>query len=295
MLIVIILNFAASCQAASTDGLSFGGVSRIIEPIWCKTANSTNGMTVHKILNRARSRRHYAVALLALVLSFGFGGTAAATTSTSPHYMVTESQFGVGSSLHDCSASYCAKSSVGDTTVGSAHSDSYSAQFGFNTSDVPLLEVITNPVNENMGLLDSDKTGTAVQTIKIRDYLSKGYVLQITGLPPSQGEHRITRLTTPTASQQGNEQFGINLTANTAPTIGTSPVQVPTASYSFGTVADGYRQTNLFMYDDGDIVAQSLSSTGETDYTLSLIINVSSVTPGGRYDGNFSAVAVPMY
>lgn len=258
-------------------------------------------MYVNNVWNRARSiagnsRRYRLVLLLGLVLVFGFGGTAAATTtSSSAHYQVTETQFGVGSGLHDCSTSYCAKSSVGDTTVGSARSDSYSAQFGFNTSDEPVLEVITDQVDENMGVLDPSVTGTALQTIKIRDYLSKGYVLQITGLPPSQGFHQITRLSSPTASQQGSEQFGINLTANTAPTIGNSPVQVPDANYSFGTVTDKYRQTNLFMYDDGDIVAQSLSSTGETDYTLSLIINVSNVTPGGQYNGQFSAVAVPMY
>jgi len=247
-------------------------------------------------------RQYSFVIALAFILSLGFVGTAVAAQSSSPSYSVNEVQMGgVGSSLHDCSANYCAKTSVGDTSVGRASSANYSAQLGFNTSDEPMLEVIVEGGNQNMGVLDTSTTGTALATIKVRNYLSNGYVLQITGVPPSQGTHTLTTLSTPSTSQQGAEQFGINLADNTAPNIGAGPVQVPSGTFSFGTVADGtdgmdvYNQPDLFMYKDGDIVARSLKSTGETDYTMSMIINVSNVTPGGQYTGTFSAVAVPIF
>jgi hypothetical protein len=233
--------------------------------------------------------------MLALVLSTGFGGTAAALTSTSTNYKVTETQFGSGSSLHDCSTNYCAKTSAGDTVVGRSKSTNYSAQLGFNTSDVPLLEVITTGGTQNMGVLDATTTGTATNIIKIRNYLSSGYVLQITGPAPNQGIHTLTTLATPSTSSQGTEQFGINLVANTTPSVGAAPVQVPSSTFSFGTIASDYSTSNLFKYIDGDVVAQSFSSSGETDYTMSMIINVSSATPGGRYNGSFSAVAVPVF
>ena len=153
-----------------------------------------------------------------------------------------------------------------------------------------------------MGVLDNATTGTAVSTIKVRNYLSNGYVLQITGTPPSQGVHHLTALSTPTTSHQGAEQFGINLANNTAPNIGADPIQVPSSSFSFGTTGCDsivtecdYGTPDLFKYVDGDIVAHSTKSTGETDYTMSMIINVSNVTPGGHYSGNFSAVAVPVF
>ena len=61
---------------------------------------------------------------LCLLVVFGAVGSAAAVTSTSNNYMVTDPQFGGGSSLKDCSGQYCAQSSVGDLTngkIGRAH------------------------------------------------------------------------------------------------------------------------------------------------------------------------------
>jgi len=267
-------------------------------------------------MGKQNHRQYRFVAALSLVLSLGLVGTAAATTqSVSPHYMVTESQFGPGSSLRQCSSTYCAKTSAGDTTVGRASSSNYSAQFGSNTSDVPVLEVEVDGGNQDMGVLDTDKTGTAVDTIKVRTYLSSGYVLQITGAPPSQGSHQLKTFGSPVTSQPGAEQFGINLVDNSAPDIGADPVQMPSSEFGhIGHVISGddsidgsnpntdggyYATANMFMYHDGDIVAKSANDAGnvngETDYTMSMIINVSNVTPGGRYTGVYSAVAVPVF
>jgi hypothetical protein len=226
------------------------------------------------------------VVALAFIMTLGFTGVAAAETSTSPHYMVNETQFGSGSSLNDCSSHYCAKTSAGDTTVGSTSSAHFSALGGSNTSDVPLLEVIVDGGNQDMGVLDSSTTGTAVSTVKVRTYLTGGYSLHIAGSPPSQGTHTIPRLATLSTSQSGAEQFGINLADNTSPNIGAGVVQLPDSTTSFG-------QSDLFMYDDGAQVAHSDKDSGETDYTLSMIFNISNTTPGGHYAGTYSAVVVP--
>ena len=234
--------------------------------------------------------------LLSLLVVLGTVGTAAAAAkSSSPHYGVSEVQFGSGSSLHECSDTYCAKTSAGDLTVGSGSSAHYSAQFGFNTTDVPLLEVIAENGTQDMGVLDTDRTGTATGIVKVRNYLSKGYVIQLAGPAPTQGAHNLNASSTPTTSQQGTEQFGINLVNNSTPDIGSDPDQVPSGNFSFGAAMPNYSQANKFMYHDGDIIAKSDSSTGETDYTISFIANVSSVTPAGRYNGTFSAVVVPTF
>jgi len=124
----------------------------------------------------------------------------------------------------------------------------------------------------------------------------------MTGPPPSQGTHTLRVPYTvnsgqdvPFTSQPGAEQFGMNLADNTAPNIGSAPVQVPSGDFSFGSVLDPYGSSDEFMYKDGDAVAGSSVSTGETDYTLSMILNISNVTPGGQYKSNFSAVVVPQY
>jgi len=235
------------------------------------------------------------VGFLAAILSLAPHGTVSAAQSASTHYQVNETQFGSGSALNNCSNTYCAKISAGDTTVGSASSTSYTAHFGSTTTNVPLLEVITEGGSQNMGVLDTNLTGTATNSIKVRNYLSNGYVLQIAGAAPNQGTHSLTALTSPTTSHRGAEQFGINFAANTAPAIGSNPVQIPSGSYSFGAATPDYATPDLFKYVDGDVVARSTKSSGETDYTMSMIINVSNVTPGGHYNTSFSAVAVPTY
>jgi len=232
---------------------------------------------------------------LAVLCVFVAIGQARAETSSSASYQIDQAQFGSGSQLNACSASYCSDQTAGDTVVGNASSAHYSAQFGSDTSDVPLLEVIASGGTQDLGVLDTDSTGAAAATVKVRSYLSNGYIMQITGSAPSQGSHALTTLATPTSSHAGAEQFGINLTANTTPAIGADPVQVPSGSFSFGAVTSDYGNPNLFKYVDGDIVAQSDASTGETDYTITMLLNVSNVTPGGRYTGSFSAVVVPLY
>lgn len=232
---------------------------------------------------------------LALLCSFSLVGVANATDPSSTNYKISESHFGAGGSLHDCSGNYCAKSSVGDLTVGRGSSTNYSAYFGFNTEDRPQLEVMALGGSQDMGVLKPDRTGTAVFAVNVRSYLSSGYVLLITGATPSVDSHNLASPSTPTVSTQGKEQFGLNLVANTTPNIGVDPVQVPSGDFSFGQANANYSQPDKFMYQDGDAVARSDSSSGQTNYTISMIANISQVTPAGYYDGSFSAVAVPTF
>lgn len=235
------------------------------------------------------------LAAVAALLTVSLAGTALAETSSSENYRVTETQFGAGSQ-RGCTDTYCAKASIGDNVVGRSSSENYSAQFGSNTTKEPLLEVITEDVGEqNLGVLDIDRTATATQSVKVRSYLSNGYIIQVAGDTPNQGTHSLAPIETPSTSHQGAEQFGINLVANENPEVGANPQQVPSSEVSFGYVTDDYSQADLFKYLNGDIVARSDRSTGETHYTMSIIMNVSNSTPSGRYNGAFSAIVVPMY
>jgi hypothetical protein len=245
-------------------------------------------------------RQYKFVVALAFVCSFGVVGTALADTpqSSSSNYSVSDVQIGGnGSALKDCSTSYCAQEELGDTVDGHASSANYSAQFGSDVSNTPLLEETVTGGTQDLGTLQPSSTSTATFSIKVRSYLSTGYSLYIDGAPPSQGEHTLKTMYTgcPCTSQPETEQFGINLAANTTPAIGSNAVQVPSGQFSFGSVTTNYSQSNLFMYHNGDEVAESSTSTGETDYTLSMIINVSNVTPGGQYSETFSSVVVPQY
>jgi hypothetical protein len=233
--------------------------------------------------------------LLAAAIAFGGMPAVHAVTSTSPNYQMTESQFGSSSADESCSGEYCARASIGDPAIGESKSPNATANFGPVTPDEPLLEVIVEPGESHLGFLETNKTATKTMGIKVRSYMSNGYMLQIVGTPPKYKDHTLATSATPVASQQGKEQFGINLVANTTPTIGASPAQVPSNELSFGEVEPAYRTPNLFKYNSGDVVARSTKESGRTDYTVSMIINVSNSTPAGRYNGDFSAVVIPVY
>lgn len=242
-----------------------------------------------------RFGRLWQTVALCAVLVLLWLGTAAADTTNSANYRAVDTKFSAGSELDSCSGSYCAKASIGDNTVGRASSANYTAQFGNITGGDPLLEVITEDGQEDLGVLDVNRTATATRVVKVRSYLSKGYIIQLAGNSPSQGTHALRTIATPSTSHKGAEQFGVNLVANSAPAVGADPKHVPSNETSFGYATDDYGTPNLFKYINGDIVARSDVSSGETDYTLTIVVNVSNATPSGHYSAPFSAIVVPLY
>lgn len=220
-----------------------------------------------------------------------------AAQSSSNNYQVNEVFFGSGGELHACSTAYCSKQSAGDLAVGSSSSSNYRTQAGFNTDRTPYIEFTVSNTNVNLGTLNATSTKTATATFSVKAYLAHGYNVVNASDPPSNNSYTMQALAAPTASSVGTEQFGINLVANTIPSIPGSadPTYSPDASFSFGQVSPAYSTTNLFKYAKNDTVAFSTASTSFTTYTVSYLFNVSNVTPGGTYSLLHVLVATGTY
>ncbi|HSX35660.1 MAG TPA: hypothetical protein VLH84_01860 [Patescibacteria group bacterium] len=231
-----------------------------------------------------------------------------AQQSSSSHYQVNEVFFGAGGDLHDCSASYCAKLSAGEIAAGNTAGTAFRAQAGFNTDRQPYLAFSVAGSSTDLGTLSTIGTATSTGTFAVKTYLASGYVVQLASdAPTNNGSnvHTLNPLTSATASVVGTEQFGINLVDNLTNCIdgihhapanfGANPVQVPDSTFSFGTVASGYDTCGLYKYNKGDAIALSSQSSGETDYTLSFIYNISPVTPDGLYTYNGVLVATSTF
>ena len=218
--------------------------------------------------------------------------SAFAVTSSSPNYQLTESEFSGGAVSEGCSDQYCAQATIGDSsrTVGRS-----SAAFDEKEGDEPVLEVIIDPGESNLGILTTEHTATKTTMIRVRNNLSEGYIVQLMGDAPKFGKHSLKTSPSPQPSTAGTEQFGINVVANTTPLIGASPAQVPGGQGIFGSAADGYNTANMFKYVSGDIIARSAQPSGRTDYTVSMVVNISNNTPAGKYTGDFAAVVIPTY
>ena len=251
--------------------------------------------------------------VLSLVIALGLPAVASAVCGTgvqscSTTYQIGEAFFGSGGELNACSATYCSKQSAGETGVGNTASASYQAQAGFNTDRTPSLTMVVNASNINLGVLAPGTTKTATATFNVKTYLASGYIVTTNSPGPKNGSYTMAEPSSPTASNASAEQFGMNVVSNPSGnsicnTINPSqqvagssdPVQVPSGTFSFGAAATNYNQACKFMYHDGDTIAQSNSSSGETDYTISYIFNTTALTPGGVYTMNQSLVATSTF
>ena len=241
-------------------------------------------------------KQRIAFIVLAVLTAVAPAAVVQAAQSSSANYQVNEVQFGSGSVLHACSATYCAKQSAGDLGVGNASSPHYQVQAGFNTDRVPSLTFAVTVASNNLGGMTAGTPVTAEGTFSVKSYLTDGYVVINASDPPTNGTYTMTALTTPTIFNSANEQFGINLVANTSPaTFGANPVQVPDASFSSGAAAAGYNTANQYKYVKGDVIAQTTKSSGQTDYTISYLFNVNASTPGGTYSFNHVLVATSTF
>lgn len=256
-----------------------------------------------------RQKSTLGASLVAILLVIGncFGtpvfACAANVQSCSTNYSVDETYFGTGGQL--CipgttgSTNYCAKQSAGETGVGNTASTNYQAQAGFNTDRSPYLELdITAGATSNVGYLSAGSTATATTTFKVKSYLANSYIVQIVGNPPTNNAaspHSLTALTGCGTSSAGTEQFGVNLVANTTPSVGSNLTQLPDSTFGFGAVAGSYGTPNTFCYNSGDTIAQSSRSSGFTQFVISYIFNISSLTPDGQYTYNGSLVATSTF
>lgn len=236
----------------------------------------------------------WSVVTLAVVagMSFFSFSSVLAVTSSSENYQLTETQFDSGTTGEGCSGNYCAQTTFGDSSLSVGKS---SAAFDPKPEDTPALEVIIDPGQSNLGVLTTEHTATHTTTIRVRNNLSEGYIVQMLGAPPAFGKHVLHTPTTPTASSPGTELFGINVVANTTPLVGAAPAQIPGGQGVFGDAAVGYNTPNLFKYASGDVIARSAVSSGRTDYTVSMVVNISNTTPAGKYAADFSAIVIPTY
>lgn len=232
----------------------------------------------------------------AVLLALGSPAVAMAAQSASSHYQVNEVFFGSGGELNACSTNYCSKQSAGELATGQTCSGSYCAQAGFNTDRTPYIQFIVSNTNVDLGSLSSTSTKTATATFSVKAYLSHGYTVINASDPPKNNSYTMQALSVPTASIVGDEQFGINLVANTSPiSFGANPAHNPDNTFSFGQVSPDYSSSNFYKYAKGDAVAYSTSSSSATDYTVSYIFNMSNVTPGGTYNLVHVLVATGTY
>lgn len=216
--------------------------------------------------------------------------SAEAQSLQSAHYRFDETSIGSGGLIRASSGDYQVGVALGDTAIGTATSPNYQVEAGSKTTNDPALSFIIDNGNANFGSFSPTATATAMSTFSVSNYTSYGYIVQVSGAPPKYSNHTIAAMATAGAPQTGTEQFGINLVANTVPgALGADPNH---GQFGVGTAAPNYATPNKYRFVDGDTIAIGPKSSGLTTYTISYVVDVSSLTPGGQYKDNLSLICV---
>jgi hypothetical protein len=235
-----------------------------------------------------------------------FVGIAYAQDPSSAHFQFIESDLGGGGLVPASSTNYQSVQSVNNTGVGTSSSSNFQFQGGTPTEKDPMLTlaILNNNATFN-NLFSPSAASTATAEFSVVDYTSYGYAVQIVGNTPSNGNHSIPAMSDgssgPTTSTPGFEQFGMNVVKNTSfcgvgCDVGADPNRGQFgASSAYANPTANFNTPNSFYYSSGDTIVQSTKSSGEIDYTISYVVNVSSLTPGGQYSSNESIICTGTY
>jgi hypothetical protein len=216
-----------------------------------------------------------------------------AVVPQSNNYRFDESTVGAGGVIQSNSANFQASNASGDLTIGNSASQNFQVESGSKTTNDPTLAFAINMADANFGSFSASNPTVATATFSVANYTAYGYVVQIVGTPPTNGTNVIDPLATTTTSQTGVEQFGVNLVANTLPvSVGANPNN---GQFGFGEAAPNYNTSNSYRYVSGDTIAKAPKSSGLTTYTLSYLVNVGSLTPGGQYNSDQTLIVTGTY
>ena len=205
--------------------------------------------------------------------------------SSSDNFQIESDVISGGGIETGSSANFQLQDTIGEAIIRSATStsDNFGTKAGFRELYADQFVTLTaGAATVNLGTLSDSSTESASHTLVVQSNASQGMILTAAGDTLTSGANTITAIgDTAAAASVGSEQFGINLVANTTPSIGanlsgTSPII---------SVADQYNTADLFAFDDGgsQVVATSTAPINETTLTVSYIANITDTTEAGTY------------
>lgn len=137
-----------------------------------------------------------------------------------------------------------------------------------------------------LGTLTTATTGSGTSTMSAATNAATGYSITASGATLTSGLNTITALASQTASSQGSSQFGINLKANTTPSVGSN-----VSGGGSGAATSNYNTADQFRFVSGDSVASASAPTNSNTFTVSYIANIAGSTLPGSYSTTLTYIA----
>lgn len=144
-----------------------------------------------------------------------------------------------------------------------------------------------NTYYTDMGDLTDDATLVAQSQMSVGTNATNGFTITANGSPPAAGTTVIDEMSILGPSLPGQNQFGLNVVANTDPAVGTDP----DGPFANGIPAPDYGVPNQYKYIDGDTVAYSPNVSLMRRFTVSYILNANKNLKAGVYTTTINFIA----
>jgi len=227
------------------------------------------------------------IIIFSVILTIGHQGWAA---MDSGNYKIWLDNLGAYGGKTD-STNYSIDSNFTDQAGANAQSANFKERPNFSgIGSEPTIGFSVQTANLNFGELSPNSTAYSSHTVSAYTNSSSGYTIKVYGTPLNNSYHTITAIgATAADSVAGSEQFGLNLVSNSVPIVGADPVG------GIGTAAPNYGTANKYAYNDGDVIAQSPSFSYQTDFTVSVIVNIAPETTAGSYGTTLTYEFIPVF
>jgi hypothetical protein len=139
----------------------------------------------------------------------------------------------------------------------------------------------------DFGELSSKATSTGQTQLLAASNADNGYSIRVVGTSLTSGNNVIPPLTATDFSRIGTSQFGLNLTSNATPPVG-SGVQGPGAA----TVTADYSTPDEYRFVSGETIASVPVADSYRLFTASYIVNISPSQPSGVYTSTITYVGL---
>lgn len=139
----------------------------------------------------------------------------------------------------------------------------------------------------DFGELSSTQARRGSSQMLVATNAAQGYTIYMGGTTLISGNNIISELVGNDVSRPGVAQFGINLRANSSPSVGSEP-----AGPGNGVPTTNYGQTNRFRFVNGESLATYPAPDDIRQYTVSYLVNVPSTQPSGVYVSTLTYVCL---
>ncbi len=201
----------------------------------------------------------------------------------SANYVIWADVFSSGGTEDSTSANYSLSDTIGEAIILSATSTSvnYGTKAGFREMyPDQYLTLSVSATAVDLGTLSTSEAKTGSHTMTVATNAVGGFTTTVLGSTLTSGANDINAIgAAAAASTPGTEQFGINLVANTSPSVGANP----NGTSPIGSAANQYNTADFFAFHTGDTVATSTQAINSTIFAVSYLANIATDTVAGSY------------